>query len=87
MPLHVPIGAGCDVNSQSETMTMQPGQFFNLIPKPEAARRLGISVRTLERRIEAEDGPAIVRIGSRVLIPEDSLAAWVSSRTEQPRAA
>jgi excisionase family DNA binding protein len=66
---------------------MQPGQFSNLIPKPEASRRLGISVRTLERQIEAGDGPAIVRIGSRVLIPEAALAAWVAARIEQPRAA
>lgn len=66
---------------------MQPGSFSHLIPKPEVAKRLGISVRTLERQIEAGDGPAIVRIGSRVLIPESALVAWVSARTEQPRAA
>lgn len=67
--------------------TMQPGSFPNLLPKKTAAARLGISVRTLERQIDAGTGPAIARIGSRILFPEDALAAWVSARTEQPRAA
>ncbi len=58
-----------------------------LLSKKDASARLGVSSRTLDRHIEAGDGPAIVRIGSRVLIPESALAAWVSARTEQPRAA
>lgn len=66
---------------------MHPPATSNLLPKPEAARRLAISVRTLERQIDAGTGPAVTRIGSRVLIPEDALAAWVAARTEQPRAA
>jgi excisionase family DNA binding protein len=67
---------------------MQPGQNLpNLLPKKTAAARLGISVRTLERQIDAGTGPAIARIGSRILFPEDALAAWVSARIEQPRAA
>ncbi|MEE3502638.1 helix-turn-helix domain-containing protein [Acidiphilium acidophilum] len=66
---------------------MQPASFSTLLPKKDASRRLGISVRTLERQIEAGDGPAIVRIGSRILIPEAELAAWVAARTEQRRAA
>lgn len=66
---------------------MHSATSINLIPKPEVAKRLGISIRTLERQIEAGDGPAIVRIGSRILFPEDALAAWVAARTKQPRAA
>jgi excisionase family DNA binding protein len=67
---------------------MQHGQnFSNLIPKKTAAARLGVSVRTLERQIEAGTGPATARIGSRLLIPEDALAAWVQARIKQPKAA
>lgn len=74
------------VTSQTET-TMQDFSFSRLLAKKDTARRLGISIRTLERQIEAGDGPAIVRIGSRILFPEDALAAWVAAHTEQPHAA
>jgi excisionase family DNA binding protein len=75
-------------NSSLKATTMQNGQnFSSLIPKKIAANRLGISVRTLERQIEAGNGPALVRIGSRVLIPEDALVIWIQARTVQPKAA
>ncbi|MGC9271757.1 helix-turn-helix transcriptional regulator [Acidiphilium sp.] len=67
---------------------MQNGSpSITLLSKKDASARLGVSSRTLDRHIEAGDGPAIVRIGSRVLIPESALADWVSSRIEHPRAA
>jgi len=61
--------------------------FPKLLTKKDAAKRLSVSVRTLERQIENGTGPAIARIGGRVLLPEDALAAWVSARIEQPAAA
>jgi excisionase family DNA binding protein len=67
---------------------MQNGSnSITLLSKKDAAARLNVSSRTLDRHIEAGVGPAVVRIGSRVLIPADALAAWVAERIEHPRAA
>src|SRR5689334_10753545 len=42
----------------------------HLLTKREAASRARISERTLERHIAAQSGPALTRIGRRVLIRE-----------------
>ena len=56
----------------------------NLLTKLEAAKRINVSVRTLERLIDRGEGPPLARIGSRVLVPENHLAAWIEAHIEQP---
>lgn len=52
-----------------------------VISEPEAARRLGISPRTLQRWREEGGGPAFVRLGlRRVGYRPADLDAWVAAR-------
>jgi excisionase family DNA binding protein len=55
-----------------------------LLSVPDAAKRLGISRRTLDRHI-ARGELAIVRVGSRVLVAEADILAFVAARREQSR--
>ncbi len=60
----------------------EPAMPANIvIPEPEAARRLGVSIRTLQRWREDGDGPAFVMLGVRRIgyRPAD-LDAWVEAR-------
>lgn len=52
---------------------------MRLISLSAAAERLGICKRTLARCIRNRGLP-VVRIGSRVLIAEDALAAWIAGQ-------
>ena len=52
-----------------------------LLTKAEAAKRLRLSVRALERHIAGETGPAVTRLGGRVLFQEASLLALIETRT------
>jgi hypothetical protein len=45
--------------------------------KPEAAAKVRINLRSLERRIEDGSGPRVTRIGRRALIREDHLVEWL----------
>jgi excisionase family DNA binding protein len=54
----------------------------------EAAKQLGISVRTLQRWRRQGGGPKFCRLGVRRLgYPEDELHAWAKSNTFSSRAA
>ena len=46
-----------------------------LMTRTEAAARLRVSVRTLDKRIAGGTGPAETRVGRRVLISEAALTA------------
>ncbi|MCC3303818.1 helix-turn-helix domain-containing protein [Sneathiella sp. HT1-7] len=47
-----------------------------LISTYEAAKRLGISVRTLERHRQNKTGPVFLRLGRRVLYNVAELHRW-----------
>nr|WP_162858523.1 helix-turn-helix domain-containing protein [Sneathiella chungangensis] len=47
-----------------------------MISTYEAARRLGISVRTLERHRQNKTGPVFLRLGRRVLYSVSELNRW-----------
>jgi excisionase family DNA binding protein len=50
-----------------------------LLTQREAAMRLRLSVRTLERLRVSGGGPVFVKIGRRVLFAEEDCDAWVES--------
>jgi excisionase family DNA binding protein len=54
-----------------------------LLSMNDAAEILAISRRHLAFLIARGDGPPIVRLGGRVLIRPDSLAAWLDQREQQ----
>lgn len=53
------------------------------IDKPQLAKELKRTVRTLDRLLLHGDGPPFVRIGKRVLFRRDAVLEWLRSR-EQP---
>ena len=53
-----------------------------LLTKREAAARLRVSERTLDRALASGTGPTVTRIGSRVMIREDHLDAWIEGCSE-----
>jgi predicted DNA-binding transcriptional regulator AlpA len=55
-----------------------------LLTKREAAARARVSERTFDRVLASGTGPAITRIGARVLIREDHMGAWIDRCTEAP---
>lgn len=54
-----------------------PEQKFS---RPEAARYLGISVRTLEGWAVRGGGPRMLKLGSRVVYRRRDLDAWLATR-------
>jgi predicted DNA-binding transcriptional regulator AlpA len=51
----------------------------------EAAQKLGVSIRTLQRWISVGEGPAVVELGPRRKgILDDDLEGWVLSRRRAP---
>lgn len=53
-----------------------------LLTKREAAACARVSERTFERVLAGDTGPAITRIGGRVLIRKDHLNAWIERCTQ-----
>lgn len=49
------------------------------LPAPEAARFLGLSMRTLEKHRTYGTGPTYRKIGGRVVYTLDDLQAWAES--------
>ena len=54
-----------------------PDQKFS---RPEAARYLGISARTLEGWAVRGGGPRMLKLGSRVVYRRRDLDAWLATR-------
>ena len=55
---------------------------MTIITRREAAERLRVSMRSLDKLVAEGAGPPAIRIGGRVLFTEDALAAWVQARTD-----
>jgi predicted DNA-binding transcriptional regulator AlpA len=57
-------------------------QKFELLTELEAAKRLRISQRQLQRLVELGQGPPRTKLGRRrIAYPLDGLTAWVKERT------
>ena len=56
----------------------------NLIPKPEAAQRLGISKFTLNTWVSQKRIPYI-KLGRRVLFDETALSAFIEKHKVEPQ--
>ena len=54
-----------------------PDQKFS---RPEAARYLGISARTLEGWAVRSGGPRMLKLGSRVVYRRRDLNSWLAAR-------
>lgn len=52
-----------------------------LLTKKEAAKRLRVSEKTLDRLRRKGISPPVVKIGSRVMYREDQLDNWIDGRT------
>lgn len=52
----------------------------------EAAACVGISSEKLYLEIRAGNGPEVVRIGRRILIPPEKLASWFHGLSTKPKA-
>jgi excisionase family DNA binding protein len=55
---------------------------YILMTKREAAAHARVSERTFDRVLASGNGPATTRIGTRVLIREDNLNAWIDRCTD-----
>ena len=62
---------------QSLVIAADPDQKF---ARPEAARYLGISVRTLEGWAVRGGGPRMLKLGSHVVYRRRDLDAWLAAR-------
>jgi excisionase family DNA binding protein len=61
---------------------MQQDSHTLALSTEEAAREARISQRHLRRLIANQEGPAVVRLGSRIIIRREALAEWLKSREE-----
>ena len=64
--------------SANNSMNNDTNQIELLIDVPEAAKRLGVCRRTLEREVEHGHFPRPVKIGRRSLIPVAALRAYAA---------
>ena len=56
-----------------------------ILTKTQSAKRIGRSVRHLERLISEGEGPPLIRLGARAVgIDEDDLEAWIAARRVVP---
>lgn len=58
-----------------------------LLTEPEAARESKCSLRHLQNLRKAGKGPAVVRLGRRLMIRRSQLIAWWESCEEAPGSA
>lgn len=66
----------------------QPDSTFELLTEAEAAKRLRVSQRHLQRLVEVGEGPPRTKLGDRrVAYPLDGLIEWVRRRTTPAKAA
>jgi excisionase family DNA binding protein len=66
---------------QTQTPLTEPKTGTIALSKREAARMLGISIRTIDRLIALKELP-VRRLGRRVLIPRASLESFI--RNDHP---
>ena len=65
-------------------MTTEP-LLSEYLTEDQAAHELGICTKTLKRWHALGSGPAVTRLGRRILYRRSTLAAWLASR-ERPAA-
>lgn len=58
-----------------------PGVVFECYTIDQAAAAANISSRTLKRRRANRSGPAVTKIGRRVVVRSDKLQAWLERCT------
>jgi excisionase family DNA binding protein len=58
---------------------------FEILTRDEAAKKARISTRYLDQQIAKGAGPAITRIGGRVLVRTDALQDWLDQCTGPAR--
>jgi excisionase family DNA binding protein len=63
--------------SKEPAMPDRPSDLARLINASEAAERLGVSVRTLRRLVDAGHGPAPVRVGRCLRWRLDEVSDWI----------
>lgn len=54
------------------------------LPKDDAARELGVDVRTLNRWWNERRGPPRTKIGARVYYRRDSMREWMAAQEHVP---
>jgi excisionase family DNA binding protein len=57
----------------------------HLLSKQEVCKRLGCSLRTLDRMIRAGDLP-VVQVGRRVLLRESTVNEWIRNHEQRKEA-
>jgi hypothetical protein len=62
-------------------MTTEP-LLSDYLTEDQAAVELGCCIRTLRRWRDLSEGPAITRLGRRVLYRRSTLLAWLEAREE-----
>jgi predicted DNA-binding transcriptional regulator AlpA len=68
--------------SRMAILTSETAAAFELLTEAEAAERLRVSQRHLQRLVELGEGPPRTRLGDRrIAYPLDGLTAWVRHRT------
>jgi predicted DNA-binding transcriptional regulator AlpA len=69
-------------------VTTKLSHHDHLLNEDEAAKRLGVSARTMQRMRAEGWGPEYVRVGLRLIAySESALTAYAASRTHKSRAA
>lgn len=58
-------------------MTDRPSDLARLINAKEAAERLGVSIRTLRRLVDAGNGPTPIRVGRCLRWRLDTVTDWI----------
>ncbi len=71
-----------ELTASQQPISSSQARDFRLLNLNEAAKRLRISTRHLQRLMEIGQGPAVTRLGERrIAFTENALAAWVQERT------
>jgi excisionase family DNA binding protein len=70
--------------SRAFAVFANPQEKMNdLLTRKEAATLARVCPLTLDRLIKAQDGPAIIRVGRRILIRRTEFERWLDSKTER----
>lgn len=51
--------------------------FPELLTRHEAAAILRCSLNALDQRLKEPDGPPVIHVGRKVMLPKDGFAAWL----------
>lgn len=71
---------GQTIRSSAVEPANAPADLEQKLSRPEAARYLGISARTLEGWAVRGGGPRMLKLGSRVVYRRRDLDSWLAAR-------